>query len=296
MFHAGAVRQHAARFLLAPLVALVAYLVFPRAGSLPPQPLAVGSVAGTEIVAPIGFLVPKPEPRRAREAEDLAATVRPLVTAHPEAADSAVAAAGRFFAVLDSAAAAGGSLEDAARKDGFALRGGDGAALAGAGQRSDLRRAVLAALRLSAAGYLAAGVSSAELGREVVVRQGSDERVVPSDSLRSFGDFLELAGERRPRERSTSGDRLYVRLLGSFFRPTMVYERGETKRRRDALRRSVDSVQAVVQPGEKIIGAHEVVDELAAAKLAAYRAAMERGTTGRVRGAVVTLGVLGLDA
>lgn len=291
----GAVRHHAARILLAPLVAVVIYLVFPRAGALLPQPLAVGSVAGSEIVAPVGFLVPKPEPQRAREAEDLAATVRPLVTAHPEAADSALATAGRFFAVLDSAAATGGSLEEAAQGNGFTLGPGDAAALAGAAQRSELRRAVSSALRLSGGGYLAAGVSTAELGREVVVRHGADERVVPSDSLRSFGDFLEAAGQKRVGARTASGDRLFVRLLGSFFHPTLVYERAETERRRDALRRSVDSVQAVVQPGEKIIGAHEVVDEVAAAKLAAYRAAMERGMTGRVRGAVSTLGVLGLD-
>jgi putative nucleotidyltransferase with HDIG domain len=75
-----------------------------------------------------------------------------------------------------------------------------------------------------------------------------------------------------------------------------VYERAETERRRDVVRRTVDSVDAAVQPGEKIIGAHEVVDQAAAAKLAAYRAAMERGGAGRVRGAVAALGVVGLEA
>ncbi len=294
MFAPGAVRRHAARFLLAPLVAFVAYLAFPRAGALLPHPLAVGSVARTDVIAPIGFLVPKPEALRVREAEDLAATVRPLVTAHPEAAESAAAAAGRFFAALDSAAAAGGSLEDAARGVGVVLQGADQAALAGAGQRAGLRRAMVAALRQSAAGYLAAGASTVELGREVVLRRGADERVVSSDSLRAFGDFLERAA-REASVRPGAGEGPYVRLLGAFFRPTLVYERAETERRRDALRRSVDSVQAVVQPGEKIIGAHEVVDEAAAAKLAAYVAATERGTTGRVLGAVSTLGVLGLD-
>jgi putative nucleotidyltransferase with HDIG domain len=288
----GAVRYHGARFLLAPLVALVAYLAFPGAASVLPS---VGSVANVDVIAAVGFLVPKAEGQRAREAEALAATVKPLVTAHPEAAESAVASAGHFFAVLDSAAAAGGSLEDAARARGFAPQGTDGAAMAGAGQRSELRRAVVAALRLSAGGYLAAGASTAELGRDVIVRRGTDERVVPSDSLLAFGDFLEAAARLRPEPRSASTERLYERLLGTFFRPTLVYERPETEGRRDALRRSVDSVLAVVQPGEKIIGAHEVVDAIAASKLAAYRAVMERGMTGGVRGAVPALGVLGLD-
>ena len=295
MLPAGAVGRHAARFLLAPLVAFVAYLAFPRAGSLLPPAFSVGSVAATDVIAPVGFLVPKPEPQRAREAEDLAATVRPLVTAHPEAAESAAAAAGHFFAVLDSAAGAGASVVDAARAHGFTTASADAAALASAGQRAELRRAVISALRLSAAGYLAAGVSTAELGREVVVRRGTDERVAPSDSLLFFGDLLERAEQQRPGPRPVAGEGLFVRLLGLFFRPTLVYERTETERRRDQLRLSVDSVQAVVQPGEKIIGAHEVVGEATAAKLVAYRAAIERGTTGRVRGAVATLGVLGVD-
>ncbi len=291
----SAARHHAARLVLAPLVALVAYLAFPRAGALLPLPLSTGRVAQTDVIAPIGFLVPKPEAQRVREAEDLAATVRPLVTAHPEVAESVAAAAGHFFAVLDSAAAAGGSLADAAVANGFTVHGTDAAVLAGARQRAELRRAVLAALRQYAAGYLAAGVSAVELGREVVVRRGTDERVLASDSLHAFGDFLERAAGLRPGPRPGGGEGLYVRLLGTFFRPTLVYERAETERRRDALRGSVDSVQAVVQPGEKIIGAHEVVDEAAAAKLAAYRAAVERGRAGSVRGALAALGVLGLD-
>ncbi len=292
----GAVGRHAARFLLALLVAFAAWLAFPRAGSLLPRAFSVGSVAPADVIAPIGFLVPKPETQRVREAEALAATVRPLVTVHPEAAESAAVAAAHFFAVLDSAAGAGASLVEAAQAHGLALSAGDAAALSGAAMRAELRRAVIGALRLSTAGYLAAGTSTAELGPEVVVRRGADEGVVPSDSLRTFGDFLEKAAQQRPAARPGRGEGLYVRLLGFFFRPTLVYERAQTEQRRDELRRSVDSVQAVVQPGEKIIGAHEVVDDATAAKLVAYQAAIERSTTGRVRGAVATLGEVGLDA
>jgi putative nucleotidyltransferase with HDIG domain len=291
----GAVRYHAARFLLAPAVAGAAYLAFPQATSVLPERLALGSVASSDVIAPVGFLVLKSEEERTREAEALAATVRSLVTAHPAWADSAVSAAAHFFAVLDSTAAAGGALDEAAHALGVSLGRQDVAVLSGASRRAAMRGAVLDALRLSARGYLAPGASATELGREIVLRRGSDERVVPSDSLRSFSDFLEAAAGQRAEQRSPSDEQLYVRLLGTFFRPTLVYERAETERRRDALRRSVDSVQAVVQPGEKIIGAHEVVDEVAAAKLSAYRAAMERGAAGYLRGAVPALGVVGVD-
>ena len=118
---------------------------------------------------------------------------------------------------------------------------------------------------------------------------------VTSDSLRPFGDFLERAVPLPAERRGPATEQVYVRLLGTFFRPTLVYERAETERRRDALRLTVDSVEAMVQPGEKIIGAHEVVDQHAAAKLAAYRAVLERGGAGRVRGAVSALGLVGLE-
>ena len=289
-----AIRRHGARSLLAVLVAVVAYVAFPRSASVLPEPLAVGSVSSFDVIAPIGFLVPKSGEHRAREAEALASTVKPLITAHPEAADSAVAAAGHFFAAMDSAIAAGRALPEAAREAGVVVQGGELAALASAGQRAALRREVLSGLRRSADGYLAPGISTAELGREVVLRRGADERIVVSDSLHPFGDFLEAAVRERP-ERRGAAEQLYERMLGTFFRPTLVYERAETERRRDVLRRTVDSVDAVVQPGEKIIGAHEVVDQVTIAKLAAYRAAMERGGAGRVRGALATLGVVGLE-
>ncbi len=307
-----AVWHHAARAAVAPLVGLAVYMAFPRAAPVLPERLAPGSVATSDVIAPIGFLVPKPEAQRMREAEALAATVKPLVTIRPEAADSAAAAAARFFAVLDSVAASGGSVEATAREREPSLPRADLATLAGAPARTGLRRAVVEALRGTASGVLAPGVSAAELGRDVVLRSGiavggggggggggGDDRVVPTDSLRAFGDFLDAAARARFRPRAGGaggGDEaLYVRLLGAFFRPTLVYERAETERRRDLLRRSVDTVLAVVQPGEKIVGAHEVVDEAAGARLSAYRAAVERGAAGRVRGAAPALGTLGLD-
>ncbi|HXY70112.1 MAG TPA: hypothetical protein VEH62_11725, partial [Gemmatimonadales bacterium] len=231
-----ALRRHGSRLLLALLVAVVAYLAFPRAASLVSAPRAIGSVASVDVIAPFGFLVPKSAAQRAREAEALAATVKPLVTARAEAADSAVAAAAHFFAALDSAVAAGGTLRAAARASGVTLEAGDLAALAGPGQRAALRRAVVGALRLSADGYLAPGLSTTELGHDVVLRRGADERFVLSDSLRPFGDFLELAAQQRPERRGPAAEQVYERLLGTFFRPTLVYERAETERRRDALR------------------------------------------------------------
>ncbi|OGT95173.1 MAG: hypothetical protein A2083_06070 [Gemmatimonadetes bacterium GWC2_71_9] len=286
-------RAHAARIALAPLVAGVVLVAFPRSPAVAPAHLAVGSVAGADVIAPVRFLVLKSETDRAREAEAQAATVKPIVTPRPEAAAGAVQAAARFFAALDSAAAAGAQVGEAARRSGLDLTADDAAMLARTAARGAIRRAVLAALAGSAAGVLAPGVSTAELGREVVLRRAADERVVPVESVRTFGDFLEVEIATR-RLGTPEEERVFVAVLGLFFRPTLVYERAATEARRDALRRTVDSVAAVVLAGQKIVGAHEVVTEQAAQQIDALRAAL-RGSPQRTAGAALQLlGRLGL--
>jgi len=289
-------RAHAARGALAVAVAVVCYLAFPRtAGDLPPS-LAVGSVAPADIIAPRGFVVAKTEVERSREAELLAATVKAIVTLDPGAADSALARAARFFAGIDSAAALGAPLGDAARAAGARLDSEELGPLGGPRTRARLRRAVEAALRRSRDGYLPPGVTAAELGRELVVRAEGAERVVPVESVATFSDFLEAATAERQPGTTPAEERIQVRLLGAFFRPTIVFERAETEQRRDALRRSVDTVLAVVQVGEKIVGAHEVVTPEASRRVEALRALLRGGARGRITGVVAVLGSIGLSA
>jgi len=287
---------HGARALLAPAVAVVAWLAFPQApGDLPPR-LEVGAVAEAEIIAPRGFVVTKPDADRTREAEDLAATVKAVVLVNASGADSAVVDAARFFAALDSAAALGSPLDGAAKARGVTLDPAELRGLEGPKARARLRRAVTAALRRSAIGFLAPGVSTTDLGREVVLRAGASERVVRADSLPSFSDFLELAGQEQAAGAAAGEELLFVRLLGAFFRPTLAYQLGETEQRRNELRRSVDTVLAVVRAGEKIIGAHEVVTPEAARKVEVLRRELRGGPLGRVAGVLSVLGAIGLEA
>ncbi len=289
-------RAHVARAALAPAVALVAFLAFPSGRGDLPLRLAVGSVAASDIIAPRGFVVAKTEAERAREAEDLASTVKAIVRPNPAAADSAVAFASHFFAALDSAAALGAPVGAAARAAGVSLDSAELREIEGPRLRARMRRAVEAALRLSRAGFLPPGVAPAELGRELVVRRGGDERVVPAESLATFSDFLERAVREAPAGGSAREELLYVRLLGAFFQPTTVFEQAETQQRRDALRRSVDTVLAVVQAGEKIVGAHEVVSAEAARRVDGLRATLRGGARGRVASVLSALGAIGLSA
>jgi putative nucleotidyltransferase with HDIG domain len=288
--------QHVARAAFAPAVAVVAWLAFPQVlGNLPPR-FDVGAVAPEDIIAARGFVVSKTEAERARQAEDLATTVKAVVRMNAAAADSAAGAASHFFAAFDSAAALGAPLGAAARAAGVALDTAEVRQLDRPGERARVRRAVAAALRLSREGYLAPGVSSAELGREVVLRSGAGERVVPAESLASFSDLLERASRAAPGAGSVGEERLFVRLLGAFFQPTIVLERAETEGRRDALRRSVDTVLAVVRAGEKVIGAHEVVSAEVARKLDVLRTTLRGGVHGRVATVLSALGAIGLYA
>ncbi len=288
-------RRHLGRIALAPLVAALAWAAFPSTAALPPL-LEVGRVADADVIAPIRVVVLKDEVARAREAENLAATVKPIVTFHPEAGQQAVRAADRFFAALDSALAAGARPADAARAAGVPLEASEAEALARAGDRGALRAAVLRTLGRVAEGYLAPGVSPSDLGRTIVLRAGSSDREVPVESVRTFSDLLVRGAALLPRGGGTPAtEGAFARLLGEFYRPTLVYEREATERRRDALRRSVDSVETVVLAGQKIVGAHEVVTEDAARQLEALRAALATSGRGRTGTLLATLGGLGLN-
>jgi len=287
---------HGVRALLAPAVALVAWLSFPEIPGDLPSSVEAGAVASADIIAPRGFVVAKTDVERTREAEDLAATVKAAVRVNGGGADSATADAAHFFAALDSAAALGAPLEDAAKARGVALDSAELRDLAGPRARARLRRAVAAALRRAGTGFLAPGVTTSELGREVVLRAGASERVVPAESLPSFSDFLEVAGQQQAAGTTGGEELLYVRLLGAFFRPTLAYERAETEQRRNEMRRSVDTVLAVVRGGEKIIGAHEVITPGVARKIEALRHELRGGSLGRVAGVLAALGAIGLQA
>ncbi len=286
---------HLQRALLAPLAAVLVWAAFPRPEQTAPEQMEAGRVAEQDVIAPMRFVVRKPEAERAREAEALARTVKPIIRYRPAESTEAGRAVAQFFAALDSATAAGASLEEAARVHGVTLTAAEAAELARPSARRAMRSALAVALSRTAPGTLAPGISEADLGRQVVLRSEVGERVVPGESLATFSDFLEVADALRPAGASQAGERLYVRFLGAFFRPTLVYEREETERHRDVLRRSVDSVVAVVLAGERIVGAHEVVSEEAVRKIDALRGVMARRAAGTIRGALGVLGALGTD-
>jgi putative nucleotidyltransferase with HDIG domain len=287
------VGRHAVRLLLAPSVAVLAFISFPRSGGVVPE-LEAGSVSETDIIAPIRFVVVKSEATRSRDAERLAARIRPLVIHLPEEAGGARRAADRFFAAFDSALAAGATPEAAGEAAGTPLPPEAARALTRASERAAAREALLRVLAHSAQGFLAPGVSRSELGAEAVLRSGGTERVVPSESLRIFSDLLVRFAADLPRTWANR-ERAIAPLLAALYRPTLTYDREATELLRDEARRGADSVEAVVLAGQRIVGAHEVVTEEQVRRVQALRSALAASGVGRANTLLASVGALGLN-
>src|SRR6185503_21037709 len=102
------VRYHLARWIWVPALALVAHVAFPPGGADVAPLLEPGARADEDIVAPFNFVVNKSEDELQREAEELAASAKPIYEFRQRAYDSAATLVGAFFTTVDAAADQGG--------------------------------------------------------------------------------------------------------------------------------------------------------------------------------------------
>jgi putative nucleotidyltransferase with HDIG domain len=267
------VRYHAERWAWVAGLALLAYLAFPSSAIDVAPLLEAGTVADRDVVAPFTFSVNKTDQELVREAEELASTVKPIYEFQQRALDSAMSTMHIFFAAIDAAAdqspAATGRI---ARQYGVSLTPDEVRYLANARKRHKVE-AALATLfdRTLALGVTAPGVLQVEQSPELIIRRRSSETAVPRDQVQSYAQYLARVRDTHPDKGSVSGDAVYVRLAGHFFRPTLVPNGVATERRRDELRRSVDQTKYVVRASERIVGAHEVVTSEARERLVALQ-------------------------
>src|SRR6516164_9755334 len=70
-------------------VAVATYLLFPVGAVVESPVFEMGSVATRDVIAPFAFDVPKPADQLARERDDAARSVRPVLVYRADAADSA---------------------------------------------------------------------------------------------------------------------------------------------------------------------------------------------------------------
>src|SRR5881628_409924 len=266
-------RYHGSRWAWVVGLALLAYIAFPSSATNVAPLLEPGAVADRDVIAPFTFPVNKSDQELAREAEELASTVKPIYQYQERALDSAKITMHAFFSSVETAADQGGGAPEilqVAKAYGLALGAPEAAYLAKGGKRHALERALSELFdRTLALGITGPGVLQVEQAPELIVRRRSGEQSVPRDQVLSYAQYLVRARAIHPDRGSSVGDQLYVRLAGHFFRPTLIPNTLETERRRDELRRSVDPSKYIVRAGDRIVGAHEVVTNEAHEKLVA---------------------------
>jgi hypothetical protein len=276
------VGYHLARWAPVLVLAVLTFALYPVTGRFDAPLLEPGEVAPRDVVAPFDLEVPKAAGEVAREAQQLAATVRPIYEVRPGAVDSALGVAAQLFAALDDAGTAA-ALIDSAQGRGVRLTLEEASFLLEGDRRAAFRRGVDEMLhRELARGFTGSGVLEAEPASDVVVRAGGGERVVPRAAVPAYRQFLERRGSHHPTPNSSVGDPIFVKLLAAVFRPSLVPNTAETEQLRAELRASVDPVKDRVRQNELIVGAHQLVTLEAHERLVALRNELvRRGGTER---------------
>jgi putative nucleotidyltransferase with HDIG domain len=272
---------HGARVAIALGLAALTSALFPASPAVEVPIYEVGSVAGDNVIAPFAFAVPKSDAELAREREDILRAAEPILVFVPAALDSARRQLRSFGDAIAAAARtpdpaiAIPAIQQGAAAYGLQLTVDEAAYLAQPGRRAPLTQAIGRVFeRWLSGGVVQMGVLDTIRGG-VLLRRGTEERRLSPDDIATFGSLLSRARLIHPDPASAVGDALYIRLLTSFFRPTIVPDPAATRIRRDELARSVSPVKYQVQAGEKIVGANEVVGRAQHDKLRALRDALE---------------------
>jgi len=285
------IRYHATRWVWVPFLALVAHVSFPSGAADVAPLLEPGARSDKEIVAPFNFVVNKSEDELQREAEELAASAKPIYEFRQRAYDSTATTMAAFFTAVDAAADQGQqAIISAAGEFGVPVSPQEAAYLSKGGKRRALQQALQKLFdRTLAQGVTGPGVLQVEQSRELIVRRGSTESSVSRDQVLTFAHYLSRAKQLHPDAGSSVGDVLYLKLVRQFFRPTLIPKQLETERRRNELRGSVDPSKYIVRAGDRIVAPHEVVTNEAHERLVAlHQELLRRGaaTTYSIRGVV----------
>jgi hypothetical protein len=274
----GPAAYHGGRVAVALAVAIATYLLFPAAPAVDFPVLEVGAVSPSNVIAPFQFRVPKSETELARERESARRTVVPQFEYVPAAVDSARAGLQGFMQAVATAAAAAGSEADRAAEvqraaDGFGVRltADEAAYLAAPVRRRNMAEALGSVIsRWLAQGVALSGALDSVQGN-LFLRRGGENLTITADSVLTFGALISRARIVHPDVESATADGLYLKMIGRLFHPTVVYDRVGTERVRAELARNVSPDKYIVQQGEKVIGAHEVVGREDYEKMRALR-------------------------
>jgi len=272
---------HGPRVALGIGLAVLTYVLFPASPAVDFPIYEIGSVASDNVIAPFAFRVLKSNAELQNERDAVVRGVEPVYDFVPQALDSARRSLSVFASAITQVSTgdpqfAVPAIQRAASSWGIGLGVSQAAYLA-----SERRRAALfQAIDRVFTRWLSAGVASSgaldSVHGSIVVRSGKDERRVDSDSVATFNMLVNRARLIHPDPGSAVGDSLYMRLLATFFHPTIVPDHTATEVRREEVRRSIPAAKYEVLAGEKIIGANEVVGREQNEKLRALHDAVDK--------------------
>lgn len=271
---------HARRIGLGVAVAILTYLLFPASPATDLPVYEVGSVATDNVIAPVAFQVLKTPKELDAERTTVANGVEPVYDFVKPALDSARESLNGFMTAVAQAATANPlaaplAVQRVGQSWGLPLTAAQAAYLANASRRAALDRSLTRVFdRWLSAGVATSGALDSARGT-IVIRSQDEDRRVASDSVATFNMLVSRARLIHPDPGSAVGDALYMRLLATFFHPTIVPDRATTELRREEVRRSVPLEKYRVQAGEKIIGANEVVGREQNDKLRALHDAVD---------------------
>ena len=272
---------HGARIGLAAALAVLTFVLFPSSPAVDFPIYEVGSVASDNVIAPFAFRVLKTPTELAAEQAAVARAVEPVFDYRPAALDSARQALSGFAGALAQAAnttpdLATVAIQRAASSWGVRLTASQAAYLAVPRRRETVLQTIDRVFdRWLRAGVASSGALDSVHGA-IVLRSGTDERRLPSDSVATFAMLVSRARLVHPDPGSAIGDSVYMRLLATFFHPTVVADPAATQARREEVRRSIAPQKHEVLAGEKIVGANEVVGREQNEKLRALHDAIDQ--------------------
>ena len=276
-------RFHLVRWAPLLAVALLTYIAFPPPIGIGAPLPAVGEISKRAVVAPFAFEVRKSPEEIAREGQSRALTAQPVYRFSATAYDSSLASARGFFAELERASESGGpDAVEAAIASRVRLGPQETRYLVDSTNRRRLQEVATHFLAEGLQrGVADAGAIRSEGSKDVSLRRGETERIVPRDSILTFADLMEQAEAAGTNLPTAAGQRTLRRLVGAFYRPTIVLDPFITTARREQLRGSVDPLKYSVRTGERILRAGEPVTDEARAKLISLREEHRlRGTGG----------------
>ncbi len=276
----GKIAFHAIRWGMLLAVAILTYLLFPVARSL--AVLQVGEIAPHQVIAPFEFVVPKTADEIAREAAAMVATLRPIYEIDDSAAQAALGTTDQVFRALDSATTSEELIAVASRV-GLQLTPEQAEYLLTDGMRPAYERAVRTMMRQRLPrGVAQAGFAQLEPSPEIAFVRGDSRSIVPRDSVDTFERLIDSRVTVHPDPSSNVGDQILRKLIGTVFRPTLVYNAAETERVRQDLQASVSTVRDTVLENERIVAANQRVTQAVHERLQAL--SMEQLRRGRTQG------------